>query len=75
MFEENYIKFQQIKMKLYTTIADLETSMSFVITMSLFHLDTDPKKDQSNIDKQKNIIYSGLNKDQQNNIGGKKNAK
>lgn len=53
MFEENYIKFQQTKMKLYTTIADLETSMSFVITMSLFHLDTDPKKDQSNIDKQK----------------------
>ena len=61
-------------MKLYTTIADLETSMSFVITMSLFHLDNDPKKDQSSIDKQK-TIYSGLNKDQQSNIGGKKNAK
>ena len=31
MYIQNYIKFQQIKMKLYTTITDLKFSMSFVI--------------------------------------------
>ena len=30
MFDKNYVKFRQIKMKLYSTITDLEFWMSFV---------------------------------------------